>query len=60
MAPLRIATTIMAKYIAGTIGIMPKIVVTYIESKPVIPVAMVKSRINLFDLMHFSLLTLKK
>jgi hypothetical protein len=58
--PLRMATTIMAKYIAGIIGSIHRIVVRYIETTPVIPVATVGSKINLLDSTHFPFLTLKK
>jgi hypothetical protein len=58
--PLRTATTIIAKYIIGIIGSTLSIVVRYIETTPVIPVATVRSKINLLDLTYFSFLTEKK
>jgi hypothetical protein len=54
------ATTIIAKYIIGIIGSIDSIVVRYIETKPVIPVATVRSKINLLDSTDFPFLTLKK
>jgi hypothetical protein len=50
----------MARYIAGIIGSIHSIVVRYIETTPVIPVATVRSKINLFDLTYLPLFTLKK
>ena len=58
--PLRMATTIIAKYIIGIIGSILSIVVRYIETTPVIPVATVRSKINLLDSTLFPFLTLKK
>jgi len=58
--PLRMATTIIAKYIIGIIGSRHSIVVRYIETTPVIPVATVRSKINLLDSTHLPFLTLKK
>ncbi len=48
--PLIIAPTIIARYIVGIIGSTFNIVVRYIDDTPVIPVARVRDRINLFEL----------
>ena len=52
--------TIIAKYITGIIGIMFNIVVKYIDTTPVIPVAIVRNRINLFDFTSLPFLILKR
>jgi len=44
MPPVR-----MARYMVGTIGIILRRVVRYIEANPVIPVAIAKRIINLLD-----------
>ena len=44
----------------GIIGITFNKVVRYIDVTPVIPVATVRSRINLFDLTYFPSFTLKR